>query len=526
MNKYGFAKQNAVVNRMIVSSVSLSLVFLSVGTLKPQFAHADNGVVRTPLVSTEQRSYHLRFVNEEGKVIYQTDVAALPGKPANLPAVVRDALTAYTDKADGTSVLSFWTPPTGQDHYDIKVYPRVTRNKLAKNLKFVFNCHFADRPTEQKIVNVICRAEEYFNHLTREDKIINRKFLGSSVNGDHIVIPSFTNYQLAPKSVQEVSLTKMMTRVSDYDHPTKSLSLEPLDLFFINNNGSAGQDQPVNPGKKDDSSSFGKPAQGHDESTGEDQSKDDGHPDTGNDATQTNSDKPVDDGNQTDEPASKDDVTQTDDPSTKDGGTQTAPGRDEATQTDSEIAKGSAKDETTQTEPSRKVDDGSQTDESTGKDGTKGTDSQKKDDHVTDKETAQATTPAKVIDIGQATDTEVPAKGNKQSTNQLGQSNRQTSTLDSSASKQAAVSIPDQNQSNQASPNQAGNASTVDDRIASDQEKLNELNQMPLSAATTNNNDKLPQLGDHSEKLFSLLGVLMVMASMLGFTKTTRRMNE
>ena len=115
MNKYGFAKQNAVVNRMIVSSVSLSLVFLSVGTLKPQFAHADNGVVRTPLVSTEQRSYHLRFVNEEGKVIYQTDVAALPGKPANLPAVVRDALTAYTDKADGTSVLSFWTPPTGQD---------------------------------------------------------------------------------------------------------------------------------------------------------------------------------------------------------------------------------------------------------------------------------------------------------------------------------------------------------------------------------------------------------------------------
>ena len=131
-----------------------------------------------------------------------------------------------------------------------------------------------------------------------------------------------------------------------------------------------------------------------------------------------------------------------------------------------------------------------------------------------------------MIDIGQATDTEVPAKGNKQSTNQLGQSNRQTSTLDSSASKQAAVSIPDQNQSNQASPNQAGNASTVDDRIASDQEKLNELNQMPLSAATTNNNDKLPQLGDHSEKLFSLLGVLMVMASMLGFTKTTRRMNE
>lgn len=402
MNKYVNMQCKRVVVKRCLGSAALTLSLLSLGMTVPQSVRAADNTASTSEVVPEQRQYHVRVINEKGEVMIEEDLLGTPGKYNDFSRQLLDRIEDYTETPKKGDPVVFWLAPKKGKLVDIRVYPRIDHHQTCRDVKFQFKCHFDDQPKIEKPITLSYYTEILYNHVTHKETLSFVKITNlyqTLVTGDHLILPKFEGYKLSPKSAIEVKTTGILIRPEDFDNSSTPKVVGPFDLYFINQNSTAGSGTTADQSKPGDShqdagSPTGKGETGTDTGTQTDHSTTDGgsqtddqvsdagsqtdSPAANDEQTQTDKSDSQDESTQTDHHESRDDSTQTDHHETKDDASQTDTGQDQGAQTDdtgtgedeTQTDDVSTKNDSTQTDQKSKKDDGSQTEHENNDEGT------------------------------------------------------------------------------------------------------------------------------------------------------------
>lgn len=347
MNKYVYSKQKMSHRKKVIGMASLTLCLITVGMSAPSAVHAANNVGNT--VSTQIQQFHVRFVDRNNHLVYEENAPGILGKGITLSQEGCQKLSRYTLSTKKAEAIIACRAPEHDTEATFYVFPRVTHEHTSKSANFIFNCHFTDRPIIVKNVTVPYNTEIITNYFNNEVTLKNIKIANyKNVNGDELVLPTFTGYKLSPQSLQRVKVTNVMKTASDFEGMTEFRDVGPFDLYFIHENVDVGESQ-TDPEKSEEKTDSEK----HTDTKEEVTPQRPGNDDQENDASVTDKKAEGKDSDQSAGTSSPSDKTNKDEDSTQTNGSDK---KDTAVQTEH-----STSSHETQTDERGQIDEGTQT---------------------------------------------------------------------------------------------------------------------------------------------------------------------